>query len=211
MVKMLKHELKELYLFLRRNYNELVVMSSSTLFIVLAKYYPIGPEWVGSLVYYVALPVLVIVALLRRNPLDFGFRFGNCKIWLFHVAATVAVGLPILYFASRIPSLASYYTKEQFDLLKFSLETVANLFAWEFVFRGFLLFGLKGKFKEGSILIQMIPFALLHMGKPEIETISTIITGVYFGYVAYRGNSYWPALIIHLFVNISFLAAVNLL
>jgi membrane protease YdiL (CAAX protease family) len=77
------------------------------------------------------------------------------------------------------------------------------------MFRGFLLFGLKEKFKEGSVLLQMIPFALLHLGKPELETISTIITGILFGYVAYRGKSYWPAFIIHLFINVFFVALIN--
>jgi membrane protease YdiL (CAAX protease family) len=66
-----------------------------------------------------------------------------------------------------------------------------------------MLFGLKDKFGEGSILIQMIPFVLLHLGKPEIETISTIFTGILWGYICYRGNSFWPAYIMHMVVNIS--------
>jgi membrane protease YdiL (CAAX protease family) len=77
------------------------------------------------------------------------------------------------------------------------------------MFRGFLLFGLKEKFKEGSILIQMIPFVLLHIGKPELETISCLFTGILFGYMAYRGKSFWPAFTIHLFINIYFVALIN--
>ncbi len=74
---------------------------------------------------------------------------------------------------------------------------------WEFLFRGFMLFGLRKKFREGSILIQMIPFALLHLGKPEVETISTIISGIIWGYICYRGNSFWSAYIMHLIINVS--------
>ena len=66
------------------------------------------------------------------------------------------------------------------------------------------------KFKEGSILLQTIPFVLLHLGKPELETISTIITGILFGYVAYRGKSFWPAFIIHMFINVFFVGLINL-
>jgi uncharacterized protein len=84
-----------------------------------------------------------------------------------------------------------------------------SLGASEFMYRGFLLFGLKDKFKEGSILIQLIPFVLLHLGKPEVETVSTIITGILFGYICYRGKSYWPALIIHMFINIFFVSLIN--
>ena len=66
-----------------------------------------------------------------------------------------------------------------------------------------MLFVLRIKFGEGSILIQMIPFVLLHLGKPEIETVSTIFTGLLWGYICYRGNSFWPAYIMHMIVNVA--------
>jgi membrane protease YdiL (CAAX protease family) len=163
----------------------------------------------GSLVYYAAVPLLVIVLFLRRNPLDFGLRFGNVRTWGFYTVVTCLVSLPILYIASLNHVLHGYYLIEDFDLSEYSLVTVFSLLASEFILRGFLLFGLKDKLKEGSILVQMVPFVLLHFGKPEIETISTILTGICFGYVAYKGNSYWPAFIIHVFINISFVLFVN--
>lgn len=210
-INLFNREVKELYSFLRRNCSEIMVVGLATLFLALDSYNPIPPRWLGSLVYFAVLPVLVIFVLLRKNPLSFGLRPGNWRSWCFHVVVTFLVGLPTLYIASRYSSLASYYTIEQFDLLRYSLETVVYLFAWEFLFRGFLLFGLKGKLGESSILVQMIPFVLLHLAKPEIEAISTILMGIYLGYVVYRGNSYWPAFIIHLFINISFRVFVNLL
>ena len=211
MIDIFKKELGVIYFFLRENKREIVAIGLTTLFLILNRYHPTRPEWIGALIYYMILPILAIIFLLRRNPLDFGFRLGNIKIWLFHVALTFLVGLPILYITSRSSSLVEYYTIEQFNLTRYSLDTTVYLFAWEFLCRGFLLFGLKDKFKEGSILIQMVPFALLHLGKPEIETISTILMGFFLGYIVYRGNSYWPAFIIHLFINISFLVFVNLL
>jgi uncharacterized protein len=210
-IKLVKKELHEIASFFRRNYCEIVVISLATLFLTLAGYHRIGPPWVSSLIYFAVLPILTIGVILRRNPLDFGLRLGNFKVWGFYVIATLIVALPILYIASRSSLLAQYYTIRQFDVVKYCLETTVFLFSWEFLFRGFLLFGLKDKLKESSILVQMIPFVLVHFGKPEIETISTILTGIYFGYVAYRGNSYWPAFIIHLFINIVFLIFVNIL
>ena len=211
MSTLFKKELQEMACFFRRNYREIVLISLATLFLTVAGYHPIGPPWVSSLIYFAVLPILTITIILRRNPLDFGLRLGNFKVWGFYVIATLIVALPILYIASRSSVLAEYYTIQQFDAVKYCLETIPYLFAWEFLFRGFLLFGLKEKLKESSILVQMIPFVLVHFGKPEIETISTILTGIYFGYVAYRGNSYWPTFIIHLFINILFLIFVNIL
>jgi membrane protease YdiL (CAAX protease family) len=211
MYKLLKIEFQGIFSFLKRNYGEVVIISSATLFLTINRYYPIGPLWVSSLLYFAILPVLTVLLILRRNPLDFGLRFGNFKAWSFHVVVSLIIALPILYIASRSSLLAEYYTMTQLDMLKYSLETIAYLLSWEFLFRGFLIFGLKEKFKEGSILIQMIPFAILHFGKPEVEAISTILMGIYLGYVVYRGNSYWPAFIIHLFINILFRIFVNIL
>ena len=58
--------------------------------------------------------------------------------------------------------------------------------------------------------IQMVPFVLVPPGKPEIETISTVFAGIYFGFVVYRGKSFRPAFITHFFINVFFVAIVNL-
>ena len=209
MLKLSRKELQEIASFFSRNCNEVLIVSLAALFLALDKYHPIGPSWISSLIYFALLPILAIV-ILRRNPLNFGLRLGNFKVWSFYVVISLIVILPILYLASHISSLAEYYTKQPFHVVQYSLETIVYLFGWEFIFRGFLLFGLKEKVGESSILIQMVPFVPLHLGKPEIETISTILMGLYLGYVAYRGNSFWPAFIIHLFINIPFLIFVNI-
>lgn len=211
MISLLKNEVSGIYLFLKRNYNEVILLSSATLFIILKIYHPVWDQWFSYLLYYALLPILVIIFLLRKNPMDFGLKLGNPRIWGFYVVITCLIGLPILYFASWSTPLQEYYRIEQFNPLIYFLETVALLFAWEFFFRGFLLFGLKEKLAEKSILVQMVPFVLLHLGKPEIEVLSTILMGIYFGYIVYRGNSYWPAFIIHLFINITLVYFVNLL
>lgn len=210
-MKFLRNELKGIEVFLRENGRESVVIGFAVLFIILNQYNPVGSDWASDLLYYAALPLLVIVLLLRKNPLDFGLRLGNIKIWGFYVAVTCLVAAPVLYFAASIPSLRGYYKSEHFDFVRYFLTYCAILSASEFLYRGFLLFGLKDRLKEASILVQMIPFVLVHFGKPELETVSTVITGFYFGYIAYRGNSFWPVLIIHLFINVFFVAVVNLM
>jgi membrane protease YdiL (CAAX protease family) len=209
-ISLFKQELKEISSFFQRYYREIVVTGLATLFLALNEYYPISHYWLSALVYFAILPVFTIIILLKRNPLDFGFRPGNYRVWLLYVAVSLLVWLPVLFISSRFSALEDYYTIPQFDLLRYSGEIIVYMFAWEFLFRGFLLFGLKDKLGEASILVQMMPFALLHFGKPGMETIGTILMGIYFGYIVYRGNSYWPALIIHLFANISFRVVVNL-
>lgn len=204
-------EIKEIFYFAKRNYGEIVTVSFAVLFLILNEYHQVWNRWFSSLLFYAVLPIIIITVLLRRNPLDFGLRLGKPKLWVIHVILTCLISIPVLYFSSLNASLQNYYTIDNFNPFIYFLETSAYLFAWEFIFRGFLLFGLKDKFREVSILLQMVPFALLHVGKPEIETLSTIVTGIYLGYVVYRGNCYWPAFIIHLFINLTLVFLVNLL
>jgi membrane protease YdiL (CAAX protease family) len=206
----LKKELQGVYHFTKRNYREMVVISSAVLFLTLNEYHLIINRWFSALLYFAIAPILIIVVLLWENPLDFGLRFGSPRIWSFHVAIACLIGLPIIYIVSHFSAFQSYYAIEKFAPLNYVLITGAYLFAWEFLFRGFILFGLKEKLREGSIIVQMIPFVLLHFGKPELETISTILMGLYFGYIVYRGNSYWPAFLVHLFINITLIFLVNL-
>ncbi len=202
MYAMLKTELSELYGFIKRNWNEIAVISLSTLFVILAKYHRIGSPWQTGAIYYGLLPLLSIIFVLRKNPLDFGLRLGNVKIWGFHLLVACPVIFLLIWLGASTEAVQKYYASQNFNLPGFLVGAVVVLIPWEFIFRGFMLFGLKDKLKEKAILVQMIPFALLHIGKPEAETISCIFSGIYFGYICYRGKSYWPAFLIHYFIYV---------
>jgi uncharacterized protein len=205
----LKTELNVLGAFFKSYSSEIIVAASAALFFSLAYYHPIGREWVSSFLFYAVFPLLVIVLVLRKNPLDFGLRLGDWRAWGFYTIVFCIVAGIILYFSSFSQSLRAYYLDDKFNFVTYFFTNVVSLAAWEFIYRGFLLFGLKDKFKEGSIIIQMIPFVLMHLGKPELETVSTIITGILFGYICYRGKSYWPAFIMYLFINVFFVSLIN--
>jgi len=210
MIHFLHDEWDGIYLFLKRNNHEVIILSSAMLFLSLNRYYIVWNDWFNDLLFYAVLPILTVVLILRKNPLDFGLKWGAFKVWGFYIAIVCFIAAPILLITSHIPSFQKYYIMEHFNIVNYVLVTCASLFAQEFFYRGFLLFGLKDKFKEGSILIQMIPFFLVHLGKPVLETISTIFTGVLFGYIVYRGRSFWPSFFIHMFINIFFVLSINL-
>ena len=46
----------------------------------------------------------------------------------------------------------------------------------------------------------MVPFALLHIGKNPYEALSTVLSGIGFGYVAWRTGSFLYAFLIHWFL-----------
>lgn len=197
-------ELRNLGGFLKDWCREIIVISFATLFMILHNHHKIENFWISSIIYLGLLPILTILIFLRKNPLDFGLRIGKYRVWIPLVVVFLAIAVPILYLSSDMSSVQGYYRNHRnSELFSYIWQMGLYMLGWEFLFRGFMIFGLKDKFKEGSILIQMIPFVLLHFGKPEIETISTIFTGILWGYICYRGNSFWPAYIMHMVVNIS--------
>ncbi|MBN1755773.1 CPBP family intramembrane metalloprotease [bacterium] len=196
----MKEELLAIWKFIKDNRREIIIFCLATLFLTLNKYHKLEPYWLSSLVYYALLPLFTIVIILRDNPVDYGFRLGNYKAGLLHVGVVCLIMIPALIISARNPAMQKYYGRSGFDL-EYVLTKSLSLISWEFILRGFLLFGLAKKLKETSILVQMIPFVLLHFGKPEIETIGCILSGVYFGYINYRTRALWPSVLIHLIVN----------
>ena len=61
-----------------------------------------------------------------------------------------------------------------------------------------MLFGLKDKFGYYAVLIQMIPFVILHNGKPAAETFGAIAGGIALGILAFRTNSIYYCVIAHM-------------
>ncbi len=155
------------------------------------------------LVFSVALPTATLLAI-RLNPLKMGLGLGDRRIGLIHVLAAGILSILVVAIGTRIASVSDFYgAKPDSGMLRYMAERVFVIFAIEYFFRGFLLFGLKEKLGRGTILVQMVPFAIMHIGKPEIEAIGCIVTGLYFGYLAYRTGSLWPPFAIHLIANVA--------
>jgi len=210
MIQLFFKELQEISHYFKRNYTEIVIIGASTLFMVFQMYFPIKPSLVVSyLFYFFLLPIITIIIFLRKNPLDYGLRTGNYKLGTFYVIISIIAGFPILFLGSFFSSVGNYYSME-FNFYDFFIKMVPMLFAWEFLLRGFLLFGLEKRFKEAAILIQTVPFVLLHLGKPEVEILICIPMGLWFGYIAYKSRSFWPAFATHAFINFTLKYFVNL-
>ncbi|MFQ5436718.1 MAG: hypothetical protein ACE5FD_17815, partial [Anaerolineae bacterium] len=112
-------------------------------------------------IYYFIIPMLVILALFRERPSDYGWGWGNWKTGLAWTAVAVLGMAVILWFIARTPAMQQYYeTRSYQDVLKNIWFTGVDLFGWEFMWRGFLLFALARILGPGpAILIQAIPIA----------------------------------------------------
>jgi DNA-binding protein Fis len=87
---------------------------------------------------------------------------------------------PIIYYLGRgDESMQEYYKPFTVGL---PWTTFLDLIGWEFFFRGWILFTYVRKFGHDGLWLQAVPFALAHIGKPDIETLSTIFGGFAFGF-----------------------------
>jgi membrane protease YdiL (CAAX protease family) len=77
-----------------------------------------------------------------------------------------------------------------------------QFFALEFFFRGFMVHGLKKRFGVYSILVMMIPYCMIHFGKPLPETIAAIIAGLVLGMLSYKSRSILLGVCIHYSVGL---------
>ncbi|MBE3039423.1 MAG: CPBP family intramembrane metalloprotease [Chloroflexi bacterium] len=150
-----------------------------------------------TLLYFI-IPMFIILVVFRENPKDYGFTFGDWKAGIVITLGAIILIAPILWLVGRSDASMQNYYKPMVAGLPWS--TLLDLFGWEFIFRGWLLFGYARKFGPEALWLQAVPFALAHMGKPELETLSTIFGGFAFGWVAWRTKSFVYPLLIHWFV-----------
>lgn len=150
-----------------------------------------------TLLYFI-VPMFVILVVFREDPKQYGFTFGNWKAGIVIMIGAIVLMTPVLWLAGRGNEGMLNYYKPMVAGLPWS--TLLDLFGWEFIFRGWLLFGYARKFGPDALWLQAVPFALAHIGKPELETLSTIFGGFAFGWVAWRTKSFVYPLLIHWFV-----------
>lgn len=165
--------------------------------------------FIGDLFTFFIAPLLIIKLLLKEKIKDYGLNWGDYRIGLKITVFFLFIMLPLVWFASSLPEFSKTYphlpgAKSNWEVfLIFESGMLLYMFAWEFIWRGFMLFGLETKFGYYSVLIQMIPFLILHNGKPAPETFGSIIAGIALGILALRTRSFLYCVIVHMSVIFS--------
>lgn len=161
-----------------------------------------GVKAYDRLILYFVLPLLVIVLLFRESPGIYGWRVGDWRTGLKWVLISCALMAVVLYLLAVTPAMKSFYeARAPEGVLNLIYLTGVDLFGWEFMWRGLMLFALARYLGPGpAIFLQAVPFAFMHLGKPEIETLSTIFGGAAFGYIAWQSGSFLYPFLIHWFI-----------
>ena len=150
------------------------------------------------------LPVLVAQFGTKEKLRDYGFRLGNQKLgwgvtgvaWLLMIPVVILAVIVYPPFVAKYPLCKAVASSWQ-AFLPYQLAYGIYMFSWEFFFRGFMLFGLERKFGNYTLLIQTIPFAVMHYSKPLPEALGSILAGVLLGVLALETRSFIYGAIIH--------------
>lgn len=159
-----------------------------------------------ALILYFVVPSLFIYFVFRERIQDHGFTLKGIGRYKWLYLAMLIVMLPLLLIASRSPSFIAKYplysgagnSWSEFFIYEFAYGLY--FLALEFFFRGFMLFALARYFGAYAIFVMVIPYAMIHFGKPFAETVGSVIAGTALGTLALRTRSMFNGLFIHVAV-----------
>jgi membrane protease YdiL (CAAX protease family) len=160
--------------------------------------------FIGDFFTLFILAILIIKFILKENLKDYGLISGDFKVGLAFSSIFFFIMLPVIWFFSASPEFSEKYphllsSRNSWGIfLIYESGMLLYMISWEFIWRGFMLFGLKDKFGYYSVLIQMIPFVILHNGKPVPETFGAIAGGIALGVLALRTNSVFYCILTHM-------------
>jgi membrane protease YdiL (CAAX protease family) len=156
-----------------------------------------------DLLLFLAIPLLIILLVFRENPIRYGLTLGRWREGLAWTIGGILVMSVVAWLFWQLGEFRSYYVdyvavrNPGSNWWRWTFLSGVQMFSWEFLFRGFLLFALADLFGPYAVWIQAVPFAMAHFGKPEWETYSSILGGVLSGWIAYRVGSFYPSWVIH--------------
>lgn len=165
-----------------------------------------------SMFIWLGLLPLLIIRLVFDEPLaNYGVQLGNWRQGIGSMLLILAVvAILFLYPSSQTADFRQVYPFDRTagrSLVAFvRFEALRGLLfysAWEFFFRGFMLFGLRKYVGDWlAICIQTIPSCLWHIGLPPGEILASIPAGIFFGIMAFRLNSILWVYLLHYFIGV---------
>lgn len=167
--------------------------------------------WKLSLILgYVVFPFTIWKFLFPQDALlDFGLRtqgfFQHIHLYgLFLVLILVGV-----VFASFQSSFVQYYphykyaSRSWYDLLLWEAIYLPGFFALEIFFRGWWLVALRKSLGAAAIFTMVVPYCMIHFGKPYLETMGTVMGAVALGSLSMKTKSVYQGTFLHIILALA--------
>ena len=156
------------------------------------------------LLLYMLIPYLYIRLVLHERIQEHGFTLKGAGKYIRLYFIMILAVLPVIVIASFTEGFSRHYPlyadagSSWWDLLIWETAYNLHFVALEFFFRGFMLFALVRYFGYYAIFIMVIPYTMVHFGKPIAETIGSILAGIALGTLSLRTRSIFGGVFIHI-------------
>ncbi len=159
--------------------------------------------------FFGLVSLLLILFYLHRYPFSYGCsKPGNGTFsWTLLLSALI---LPVNYLNAKSSKNLEQYPMVRNPhwsvslLILSALSWIAYLLAYEFLFRGFLLFSsIEVMGLWPALLLTTGLYSLVHIPKGIKEALGAIPFGIILGYLAYRTGSFWIAFFVHVVLALS--------
>ena len=182
-----------------------------------SRFYTLGGHawWaIWRVIGYFLLPVLLIKVGFRALGLptrlrDYGLETKGFSqhVWIYFTLFGIV--LLAVIAVSYTHSFSHYYPfykgakRSWFDFFTWEVLYAAQFFSLEFFFRGFWLAACRRAMGSYAIFAMIVPYCMIHFGKPMPEAFGAIIAGIALGTLAMKTRSIWSGFLIHVSVAIS--------
>ena len=161
---------------------------------------------------YLVVPALYIKLVLRERIRDHGLSLVGLRQHAWIYVLSYLVVLVCVFAVSFDPHFQTYYPfypehpaapRAWLDFLGWELMYAAQFFSLEFFFRGFWLHAMRRSLGSQAIFAMVVPYCMIHFGKPFLETLAAIIAGIVLGTLAMKTRSIWSGFLVHVSVALS--------
>ena len=163
---------------------------------------------IAQVIAYTLPPILAIKLVLKERVRDYGVRVRGIGRHAPVYAVLLTVSVPFVVVASYT---AAFQAKYPFYDLEPGEGLWPNMALWwvvyglqfaalEFFFRGFMVHGLSGRLGYMAVFVMVVPYNMLHYGKPVAEALAAIVGGAALGSLSLRSRSIWWGVAVHVAV-----------
>ena len=153
------------------------------------------------LLFLFFIPLTLSRFIGKQLKSETGLGLGESSNHIKSYSLIILFMLPFLFLATASPSLHNFYPlykpSSLQNLLAYESIYLLQFIGTEFFFRGWPLLMLDKILGKVSIFIMVVPYALIHIHKPFIEALASILAGVVLGNLAIKTKSIWPGVLVH--------------
>jgi membrane protease YdiL (CAAX protease family) len=178
---------------------------------VLPRFGPLDPrslrnQGLERLVTFGLVPLLILFAL-REDPRRYGLGRGDARRAIVLGGAATLVTVPVIALLAALPAIREWYAPSMSTVPGVVATNVIDLVPSEFLLRGFLLFALLRAIGPLGVVVATVPFVMVHIGKPDIEVLSTLGGGLVFGWLNWRTGAIWASAGYHVAIQVTVIVA----